>query len=1127
MLPQLYKQIYRLFLAFFLLMAFAGSFAALAQTPQVVSFEKRTQILKAGADGFIYTLGKFTQSIDLDPGPGSFVLTPSSSGTDSYLQKLDTNGNFVNAIQFDYGSLSIQDFAVDINGAIYITGQFDGTIDMDPGAGVVNITSIGSSIYSQDNSLLVKLNPNGSYAWGHPLLVNQFSHGQYLDLDAAGNVYLMGRMLGNGMDFEPGSGVTALGHPSQFGIFAAKYTTSGSLVYARFFGHLSLFDFNETMAVDAAGNLYFGGSIQFDLDVDPSATTTLISGQVCSGPGNEREAFWIKLNTAGNLDWYKALGQCNADGLVDMTLNDAGEPVIVWIDAVCTTNSVNDCTSPTNNYYLEKYTPSGNLVWSTPLPAGTFASDISFARDANGNEHYYTMGGYSNPTTWSNGTVFPAPPTNRRHPWTGSFSNLGQLEWATYFTANDWSFHGAFSRNTPFSGCIFQSGAYADSINFDPPNGNDILTGGQSGYLIKIQLPTPCTVLTSTLTATACGSFSLPGSNQVYTSTGQYQDTLTASNGCDSVVTLNLTILPLPTQTLNVNTCGAYTSPSGTVYSMSGTYTDTLPGPGGCDTLLTINLNTQVLNVSLTPNNSGCTGNGGSMSTSVQGGSGPFTYLWSNGATTATLSGLSSGTFTVTVSNAQGCTGTANASVLGAGPLTINLTTTPETCPGNDGTITSAISGATAPFTYLWPTTATTANLSGLNADVYFVTVTDANGCSNTANTPVTNLNNCPPVLSANLCGTTVTTLSDQIPHTAFPGATDYRYRITTGSTSFVHVRGAAIAHFAFAVVPGIQYNTNYTVEVAAFANGVWSAYGPTCALSTPPQPPTTQLGPTYCGVTVSSLSSWLFSNYVPGSTDYRYEVTNSSGFNQVFTRGWASTAFRMSFITGIANSTTYQVRVAVEVNGVWGPYGTACSVTTPSFGALPSLVSSQCNSTIPTWQSFVFYRTVPGATAYRLEFMAGGFNTVFVRNTPNPLIRLDWVPGLALATTYNVRVAANVGGVWSAYGPTCTLTTPASLRLATVVPDDNTTAPTDNIAVPTELKVMLFPNPNNGQFQIDLGNTESATVTIFSTLGALVHQQRLAGRLSEINAKNLSSGIYLVKVEADGLVIFERMIVE
>jgi hypothetical protein len=93
----------------------------------------------------------------------------------------------------------------------------------------------------------------------------------------------------------------------------------------------------------------------------------------------------------------------------------------------------------------------------------------------------------------------------------------------------------------------------------------------------------------STLDVISCNSYSLNG--QTYTSSGTYIQTLFNGSGCDSIITLNLTIGTTPSfATINEVACDSYTAPSGAVYTSSGTYTDVIPNAVGCDSTITINV---------------------------------------------------------------------------------------------------------------------------------------------------------------------------------------------------------------------------------------------------------------------------------------------------------------------------------------------------------------------------------------------------------------------------------------------------------------------------------------------------------------------------------------------------------
>jgi gliding motility-associated-like protein len=115
------------------------------------------------------------------------------------------------------------------------------------------------------------------------------------------------------------------------------------------------------------------------------------------------------------------------------------------------------------------------------------------------------------------------------------------------------------------------------------------------------------------------------------------------------------------------------------------------------------------------------------------GGSEPYSYLWSNGMTTATISGLTSGNYTVTVTDAIGCTATG-AYFVGDSPITVSASATLVSCPGgDDGTATVDIQPVPASATYLWSDGQTTQTATGLSAGLYTVDVTTSDGCDGTA----------------------------------------------------------------------------------------------------------------------------------------------------------------------------------------------------------------------------------------------------------------------------------------------------------------------------------------------------------------------------------------------------------
>ncbi len=133
-------------------------------------------------------------------------------------------------------------------------------------------------------------------------------------------------------------------------------------------------------------------------------------------------------------------------------------------------------------------------------------------------------------------------------------------------------------------------------------------------------------------------------------------------------------------------------------------------------------------------------GNNGTATAVASGGAGSFTYLWApGGATSATATNLTAGSYTVTITDSNGCKSTSTTTVSQPSALVVSATSTPVRCNGgNTGTATANATGGTPAYKYSWaPGGATSATAANLTAGTYTVTVTDANGCINTATTTI------------------------------------------------------------------------------------------------------------------------------------------------------------------------------------------------------------------------------------------------------------------------------------------------------------------------------------------------------------------------------------------------------
>ena len=164
-----------------------------------------------------------------------------------------------------------------------------------------------------------------------------------------------------------------------------------------------------------------------------------------------------------------------------------------------------------------------------------------------------------------------------------------------------------------------------------------------------------------------------------------------------------------------------------------GNYQYTITDAEGCTTNSNIYVGQPTsIQANLTRINNECRfDTNGSLSLSPTGGTPPYAYNWSNGATTATIAGLASGPFSYTITDSQGCTRIGSVSVLSNNPIVGNVTVRNNTCYGEaEGSAFLSPSGGVAPYSYQWSNGATTQEIGGLAAGPYAYTVTDSQGCT-------------------------------------------------------------------------------------------------------------------------------------------------------------------------------------------------------------------------------------------------------------------------------------------------------------------------------------------------------------------------------------------------------------
>ncbi|HSY77368.1 MAG TPA: T9SS type A sorting domain-containing protein, partial [Bacteroidia bacterium] len=173
----------------------------------------------------------------------------------------------------------------------------------------------------------------------------------------------------------------------------------------------------------------------------------------------------------------------------------------------------------------------------------------------------------------------------------------------------------------------------------------------------------------------------------------------------------------------------------------AGPYQITVIDVDSCTAVQTINITQPtLLTASTNITQASCGSSDGAVSVTVSGGTTPYLYAWNTGATTSGINSIGVGTYSITITDKNGCTNSMQASISNStGPLvTLDSVVDIGCAAGTAGKIIITANGGTPPYTYLWSNGSTTANISGLAAGNYALTVTDAGGCAGTANATIT-----------------------------------------------------------------------------------------------------------------------------------------------------------------------------------------------------------------------------------------------------------------------------------------------------------------------------------------------------------------------------------------------------
>jgi len=647
------------------------------------------------------------------------------------------------------------------------------------------------------------------------------------------------------------------------------------------------------------------------------------------------------------------------------------------------------------------------------------------------------------------------------------------------------------------------------------------VTGGTSAYNYAWSNG----ATTATATALAAATYGLTVTD-AHSCTASAQVVITSSGNLNvSATETNVACNGAATGTAAVSVTGgsgtiSYHWSNGTTTAsltgvVAGTYDVTVSDLGGCSaTSSAVITQPTALNVSVTPTNSGCGSPNGSAVASASGGTVGYSYVWSNAATTATITGLSAATYDLTVTDSHQCSVTSSAVITNTGLLNISATPSAANCLGGaTGGASVTVNGGTSPFTYNWSNGNTTASISGVAGGAYQITVSDNGGCSGTASVNIVT----GVVLSTTGASTGASCFNSTngaASVTVNSGSSPYVFAWNNGSTGS-SISGLAAGNYFVTVTDSRNcvsvdtINVNQPFAITLFV----STNQPTCAGLSDGSAGVSATGgtPGYTYAWSNGSTATHISNLVAGT--YSVSLTDANSCSSSASFNITDPAAVTASVVANADSCFGESNGSVQVTAgggnspysyVWSNTSTSATVTGLAAGTYTVTVldSHNCSTTSSASVNQPTQLTADTSSTAANNGQSNGTATVTPAGGTQPYT-VSWSNGGSGQTITGLAGGTYTATVTDLNG--CQLTRTVVVQVSVGIAN-----------ISNDLSFTVYPNPANNYVLVEFTKVNNATVlNIKNVLGQTVITQQVTSQQTQVDLGTLAAGVYTVEVVA------------
>lgn len=535
------------------------------------------------SNGNVFTIGRFKDTVTFGSGNNTVTLISSFPAKhEIFVAKYNPDGalawvrKFEQQRNVDIAGLGF-DIVTDRSGNVYASGFFTGTVKFSPSSNAYTFTTPAATLGTPMDAFVAKFDNEGNFHWANRVTKNTVPVLTYFTT-ATTHCYALSicNVTNNVLIAVNSLRSSTLGGDTLY--FGDNFTVQGTGTHicnldyqtGEFNWVKTISDLDKgivstgAIANDKDGNIYLSGALRDSADFDMGAGTHILSFNVPATEANRRNLFLAKYTITGDLIWTRQYEGNYYAGSNAMLLDNNANIYMTgtFVDTVDFDPSPNGSHLLIGNNILSRYNTfvtkldsAGTFIWAGQFKSDRVNQGRDLALDAFGN--VYTTGTFSGTADFDPGIYIEnrsAPSISASHVFIHKLNADGTFGWVRTFgpsaslgSANGYTIVIDASNNIYAGGVLNRANDVDFNTGFTPPHLLSAI-GPQHGYLMKLS----CSDTSSSFhTATACNTYTF--NNITYNESGSYRQKFWTTGGCDSIVTLSLTVHYIDKPFITVN----------------------------------------------------------------------------------------------------------------------------------------------------------------------------------------------------------------------------------------------------------------------------------------------------------------------------------------------------------------------------------------------------------------------------------------------------------------------------------------------------------------------------------------------------------------------------------------------